>query len=157
MTNKRKYENRKKNLIQYYDAFFQKLKRKHPQIATNKPGIVFNNYVLLVDEKEAPELEGVGDKRGSNFLIDGIFRENKNQISIYGVTRYTLQYLKQSIRHEALHGFLFNAGKEWGDESELFLLMATIYKARPYGYLIKEGERDEKGRCGEAGKTSYRT
>ena len=151
MTRKRKYENRKKNLTQYYNTFYQRLKRDYPKTIGNKPTIIFHSYVLLLDEKAALELEGIGDKKEHSYLVDGIFEDKKNQIHIFGVARYDIGLLKQTIRHETLHGFLFNTGKEWGDESTLFLLLAIKYNAKPYGFLINRREaRDNADLQGRA-------
>ena len=76
-------------------------------------------------------------------IIDGEYVAEESAIYIYDVFECDPEELRRTIRHECIHFLLNKSGLPYKDTDKVFLNMATIYDARPYGLLYDQDKYNE--------------
>lgn len=76
-------------------------------------------------------------------IIDGEYVAEESAIYIYDVFECDPEELRRTIRHECIHFLLDQSGFPSNDTDEMFLCLATIYDARPYGLLYDKDTYNE--------------
>ena len=132
------YKKRCLKLKKYADQFCDTVGRDFPRLkAGNYPTVNCFRHPGTVPGNDArvKMAERTPDGRA---LIGGHY--NNGIIDIYGITG-NLEELKTTVRHECLHWLLDNKGYPYDDSDAIFLLLAILYDANPYGILeyIEEG------------------
>lgn len=89
-----------------------------------EPGAVSNVEII----------DGIAEETNGNQLINGFYNATNKSIEIYNINHATDEELKKTIRHECCHFILHTYELPWDDTDEMFLKLATLYDANPWGF-----------------------
>lgn len=132
------FRKRSQKLKRYAIRFCDQVRNDFPRKlwTTDNPVIKFYRLPGAANSKL---LFGIGERNNKGlFIIEGFYNDERKEVEIYNTTKEKTDNLRRTIRHECIHFLLNKSGLPYKDSDDLFLLLAFMYDAKPYGLLKRE-------------------